>query len=313
MLAAPKSLTRSAAALAARLALAATLLLVASCSTHKTPKLKPNVRLAPAPYYDDATGIYFPGAIGTLHRLPIVHLEDKTPGLGLAISYRDTEAKIDIFVYDLQASVIPVGIDAPVIQDSFESAIKDIERAAQKGIYTNYQLLERNEITLGQVQFLHARMTYGENLLLRDAHLLVAGVNGQILKIRSNVAQPSDLDVWQAFGHIANTIAQSWRNGYSGLDSQQIEVIEAQLEEIDLSDGLQTNETIAIGQIELVHQKLHNRFDPETGEVAPTPGERATVRFHAYPTIPPRVAPRFVEFAIDDDGNAELLEQAESP
>ncbi len=285
--------------------------LLASCSS--TKKVNTNIRLAPAPYYDSLTGIYFPGAIESLYRLPIAHLEDKTPGLGVAISYRDQRTKIDIFVYDLRASVIPTGIDAPVIAESFQSAIDDIARAAERGIYSNYQLLERDVAQLGQQRFLHARATYGENLLLRDAHLLVAGINGQIVKIRASMTQPSDFDVWRAFGHLANNIAQSRRNGYGGLSAAALAEIETALAAIDLDDGLQAPEAVAIAQMDLVTRKLHTRYDAETGRVVDQSDSRGrvAVEFDAFPTEPPRLAPKRVVFAIESDGESDLIDQSE--
>ena len=288
------------------LALAAALFLSA-CTTPRTPSPKPNVRLAPAPYYDTRTGIYFPGSLDSLFRLPIVDLEDKTPGLGTAISYRDPSAKIDIFVYDLQASVIPNGIDAPVILESFDAAIQDIAKAAAKGLYTNYQLLERGTVTIGGYPFLHARLSYGENLLLRDAHLLVAGVNGQIIKIRAALNQPATLDLWRSLGYVASAIAQSHRSGYGGIDSDQIAAIEAELAQIDLANGLQPREAVAIAQIELLERKLHNRFDPLSATLPTEAAPPFEVTFQAYPATPPRPIPSFVTFAISPDGEAEIV------
>ncbi len=286
------------------LALAATLL--SACATPRTPSPKPNVRLAPAPYYDTRTGIYFPGSLETLYRLPIVDLEGKTPGLGTAISYRDPAAKIDIFVYDLQASVIPNGIEAPIVTQSFDAAIDDIAKAAAKGIYTNYQLLERDVVSIGPYDFLHARVSYGENLLLRDAHLFVAGVNGQILKIRAAMNQPATLDLARALGYVADAIARSQRNGYGGLDPQQIDAIDDELARIDLSDGIQPREAIAIAQIELIRRRLHHRFDAANAAVGQRDGA-IEVTFQAYPSTPPRVIPSFVTFAIDENAHAQLV------
>src|SRR5690606_7400881 len=117
-------------------------------------------------------------------------------------------------------------------------------------------------VSIGGYTFLHARFSYGENLLLRDAHLLVAGVNGQTIKIRAALNQPATLDLWRSLGYVASAIAQSHRNGYGGIDPDQIAAIESELAQIDLANGLQPREAVAIAQIELLERKLHNRFDP---------------------------------------------------
>lgn len=287
--------------------------LLSSCSLVPNPKPDPAFQLSPAPFYDSKTGIYFPGSIDSLHRQPVVDLEKRSPGLGFAVSYRDPNAKLDVFVYDLQASVIPTGTDSEVIRRSFQEAIADISRAADRGVYSNFQLHEQGPIELGAQQFLHARFSYSERAVEKDAYLLVAGVNGQILKLRAAIARPSEFDVWRAFGHFANSVEQSRQNGYGGVSPEQLKQIEHALERITLGDGLQEDEAQAIAQMELINQKLHNRFDAETAAVLAlgSNNSHTLVRFQAYPTTPPRLEPQFVIMAVARNGEATLVSKDE--
>lgn len=287
----------------------AVLALLASCAQVKVPNPRTNVRLAPAPYFDNKTGIYFPGALDMLYRQPVVDLEERSPGLGLAISYRHQRAKLDIFVYDLQASVIPTGIDSPVIRQSFEEALADLRKATDKRLYTNLQLHETGTVTLAGREFLHARFSYGEDMLLRDGHLLVCGVNGQIVKIRSSMGRPAAVDVWRTFGYLAQSIEQSRRNGYGGLRTAEMKRIESSLAEIDLGDGLNDREAIAIAQMEIVRQKRHNRYDTTSAEILRSHLQnRVRVRFSRYPTEPAIPVDSDLFVLVSSDGNAQLLE-----
>lgn len=287
--------------------------LLSSCSLIPNPKPDPALQLSPAPFYDAKTGIYFPGSIGSLHRQPIVDLEKRSPGLGFAVSYRDPNAKLDVFVYDLQASVIPTGTDSDVIQRSFEEAIGDISRAADRGVYNRFQLHEQGPIELGEQPFLHARFSYLERAVAKDAYLLVTGVNGQILKLRAAIARPSEFDVWRAFGHFANSMEQSRQNGYGGISRERLRQIEQALERIALGDGLQEDEARAIAQMELINLKLHNRFDAETAAVlaVESNNDQTLVRFEAYPTSPPRLEPQYVIMGVARNGEATLLSKDE--
>ncbi|MDQ8201634.1 hypothetical protein [Pelagicoccus sp. SDUM812003] len=293
----------------ARLLLALSGLLLSSCAQVKVANPKTNLELAPAPYFHTETGIYFPGALDELFRQPIVLLEERSPGLGVAISYRNNHARLDVFVYDLQASVIPVGIDSEVIEDSFQNAIDDIRKATKRRIYSNFVLRETGTRTLAGTDFLYADFTYGEDLFQKDGHLLVAGVNGQIIKIRSSITIPSDHDVWRAIGYLARAIEQSRRRGYGGLTLAEFESIRESLARIDLSDGLQEQEAISIAQMELVNRKRHHRFDPKTATLLETDdSSEQRVQFSQYPSAHDTPMPSLVTVEISPDGRASLSE-----
>ena len=229
--------------------------------------------------------------------------------VSLAVTYRDANTKFDVFLYDLRASVIPTGIRGSVIQQSFKYAIDDLESASQRGLYSGFRLRENRKVQLGSQPFLHARFSYGEDLLLKDGHLLVAGVNGKILKIRATLTQPTHFDVWRAFGHFANSIEQSRPNGYGGVNPASLLQLEQALTAVDPRDGLSAEEAQAIAQMQIVPLKLHNRFDVETAATVGGSGGHGhqLVRFAAFPTAPARVEPRFLTIAIATDGQAYML------
>lgn len=265
----------------------ASVLFAAGCAQVKIDNAPRAVQIAPAPYFDEKTGIYFPGALETLHREPVVDLEERAPGLGLAISYRNDHTKLDVFVYDLQASVIPTGIESDVVKQSFQDALLDLQRATDKRLYSNLHLKDQGSTEILGTPFLSASFSYGENNLKKDGVLLISGVNGQILKIRSAVTRPADQDVQRLFAYLGQSIQQSYRNGYGGLSLAAFQKIETEVSRIDTRDGIHETEAIAIAQIELVQARRHNRFDPASATLLPNPdGISTRIRFAPYPTQP---------------------------
>lgn len=282
--------------------------LLSSCQTTPKPSDRAKVALAPAHYFDAKTGIYFPGALGKLYRKPIVRLEDKKPGLGLAITYRSFDARIDVFVYDLQASIIPVGIEPDVIRQSFESSLQDFKKATNSKLYRNLQLAPTGTIELAGLPFLHAKFTYHESLLPKEGQLLVAGVNGQILKIRAAKTQGSPTDLDRLLGYLGNAIVQSQRNGYGGIDDASYRAISQNLQTIDLADGLSETEAIAIAQIELVDSGQHNRYDATLARITENSLPNfAIVAFPPYPSASSPAAQPPVRIMVQTNGDAYRL------
>ncbi len=291
--------------------IAAAGLLAASCNQLQIKSPKTDINISPAPYFDNKTGIYFPGSLGGMRRQPTVYLENRSPGLGVAISYRDRDSKLDVFVYDLQASVIPIGVDSPVIQRSFQDAIADIDRAAQRRLYSDLTLHETETITLGGQPYLHAHVSYRENDLQKDGHLLLSGINGQIVKIRSSVVRSSEFNLWRALGYLARAIEQTRYNGYGGLSQEQFAKLEDRLRNVEIRDGIDDLEALALAQMELVKRQRHNRFDTSTAEISSSkaPGQ-VIVRFYGFPTTPALPVRSSLLVAVNDNGRTELLEEA---
>ncbi len=267
-----------------------------------------NLELAPAPYFDDTTGIYFPGALGPLFRRPVVKLEERSPGLGLAISYRNPEARIDVFVYDLQASIIPIGCDSEVIEKSFQEAIADLNLAATKHIYSQLSIDSPIVKTFARTDFCHTRFDYTEGLAPKEGELYVTGANGQILKIRTAKRRGSTIEMSRFLTYIGRAIEQSRRNGYGGISTSDYQRMSTQLAKIDLSDGLSQSEAVSIAQIELVSNKQHHRYDAMSGrcDTSRLP-KSAIVTFEQYPTNPARIAPTSMRIEVKSSGNAEIL------
>lgn len=278
------------------------------CTSVKVPNPRTNLTLAPAPYFDEKTGIYFPGAIGSLFRHPIINLENRSPGLGLAISYRSESARIDVFVYDLQASIIPTGVDAPVIQESFQQAIADVERAAGKRVYSQLQMGESSTREYAGNTFLHIPFTYTESLVPRSGQILLSGINSQILKIRATLNHGSDADMERFIAYLGQAIRQSQRNGYGGIPNPAYQKIRASLAQINLEDGLAKSEAISIAQIALVENDFHNRYDVSSATVAASNLSTALkVSFTQYPTQPERVVETPLQILVSLDGSVIIL------
>ncbi len=280
-----------------------------SCTQVNVVNPETNLELAPAPYFDNTTSIYFPGALGPLFRRPVIELEEKSPGLGLAISYRNQEARIDVFVYDLQASVIPSGTDSDVIKKSFHDAIDDLHLATSKRIYTQLNIEDASVREIGQTNFKHTRFHYSEGLVPKEGELYVAGVNSQILKIRTAKRLGSAIDMPRLLSYLGQTIEQSRLRGYNGISNDDYKRISEQLSSINLDDGLDEEEAIAIAQIELVGNKLHNRYDATRAKILDpiTLPKSATVIFSPFPSSSPnKLAPAII--SVRGTGRAELLE-----
>ena len=280
-----------------------------ACTQVKVANPETNLELAPAPYFDDTTGIYFPGALGPLFRRPVIDLEEKTPGLGLAISYRNAEARIDVFVYDLQASVIPSGIDSEVARKSFQDALSDLQLATSKRIYSQLQIGAHATSNVGKTPFKHAHFQYADGLVPKEGELYVAGVNSQILKIRTAKRRGSALDMSRLLAYLGQSIEQSRLRGFDGISNEDYTRISAELGQIELDDGLSAAEAISIAQIELVGKKLHNRYDATVNRIIDptTLPHFATVIFSPYPSNAPQALPP-VQISVRKTGRAELLD-----
>ncbi|MBK1880143.1 hypothetical protein [Pelagicoccus mobilis] len=281
---------------------------LSSCETAPKPPPPRKVELAPAHYFDAKTGIYFPGALGRLYRKPIVNLENKTPGLGLAITYHSSDARIDVFVFDLQASIIPTGTEPEVIQQSFQSAIEDLEKAARTKPYRNLQIGPQQTARLSSTAFLQSEFQYDESLLAKEGQLLLSGVNSQILKIRAVKTLGSSIDFDRLLGYLGQAIARSQQSGYGGIDNQSYQNISRSLQSIDLSDGLSQAEAIAIAQIELVNRKRHNRYDATSARVIESGlPQFAIVAFAPYPSVNTASSPQSIRVLVRQNGEADLL------
>lgn len=298
----------SASARAATLCLVVLAVLLAGCQTTTPSKSRPRVEIAPAPYFDSKTGIYFPGALGKLFRKPIVRLEEKTPGLGLAITYISSDARIDVFVFDLQASIIPTGTDPLVVQQSFQTSIEDLQKAASKKLYRNLQIGPESDSKLSGLPFLQASFSYDEAILPKEGQIWVAGINGQILKIRAAKTRGSPTDIGRLLGYIGQAIKRSQQNGYNGIDEASFRSISQSLEAIDLSNGLSPAEAIAIAQIELVNNGRHNRFDASTATISTDNlPQSATVTIAPYPSQAAQTPLAPIQIRVLRNGDATLL------
>ncbi|MBC2606866.1 hypothetical protein [Pelagicoccus albus] len=282
-----------------------------SCSHIPTPKPTRNFDLTPAPYFDTKTGIYFPGALGSLNRSPVVELEKRKPGLGIAISYHNEEARVDIFVYDLQASIIPAGIDSPVVIESFLEAINDLHVAERRRVYSQLDITpERSELLIAS-PFLEADFSYQETSGPKSGKLLLAGINGQLLKIRAVKSADSELSLDQLLYPIGRAIIHSQTNGYGGVSNTDYQKISNALGAIDLSDGLSSSEAISIAQIELARSGKHNRYDVTSAKVVQMDESQVIiVEFEQFPTTPPRQQDTPLRIAITPSGNAYTLESS---
>lgn len=280
---------------------------LSSCTQVKVANPKTNLELAPAPYFDEQTGIYFPGALGNLFRRPVVELEERSPGLGLAVSYRNEVARIDVFVYNLQASIIPIGTDSEVIQKSFDDAISDLRLAKAKHIYNALDISPKSEKRIANTAFLHASFTYSESISPKEGELYVSGVNSQILKIRAAKRVGSSIDFDRLLTYLGYAIDQSQRNGFGGISTSDYKAISQQAARIDLSDGLSEAEAICIAQIELVAQKNHHRYDVASAKPASKQSSTSfAIEFSPYPSTPQQREKTPLLITVDPLGRAQI-------
>jgi len=117
--------------------------------------------------------------------------------------------RIDIFVYDLLEPAIPSGVEAPLIVESFQAAIADLRQAEAKRLYGQLSIGEAGQRALGERRFLHVHFSYVESLKPKEGELLVAGVNSQIIKIRSARRRNAALSFQEAYDGLAAAISRS--------------------------------------------------------------------------------------------------------
>ncbi|MCH6255460.1 hypothetical protein MLD52_02790 [Puniceicoccaceae bacterium K14] len=241
--------------------------------------------LAPQDYREKYTGLTFPPKILEMAVAAIKDYEQENPGLGKGISYRAPNSKLEFYIYDLQAAIIPNGTKSEAITKAFESAIADVRSTADSGFYKNFSIETSNEIELGDHSFLHSRFAYSEELIAKESHLLVTGFNTQIVKIRLTLSEKNfsilDLSLTnnpftserkQAFQQIAKIFKDSKTLGYTGVSLEQIQSLQENLQKVNTDDGISTNEAITIAQIELINKGYAHTWDiMKPAEAIPSP------------------------------------------
>lgn len=236
-------------------------------------------------YREKDTGLVFPAQILEMAVTSINDYELESPGLGKGISYRDPANKLEFYIYDLQAAIIPNGVNNEAIQSAYQTALIDVQATAKSGFYHNFSFENAREIELGGHPFLYSRFAYNEELIAKESHLLITGFNTQIVKIRLTLSEkdfsikdlsltnnPFTSEKKQAFQQIANIIADARSRGFTGVSTEEIHELQSNLQSVNIDDGITELEAITIAQVELINKGFANEWNimqPE--EILPSP------------------------------------------
>lgn len=225
-------------------------------------------------YRETATGLLFPQEILDMAVSNINDYEIEKPGLGKGISYRSTDNKLEFYVYDLGAAIIPNGIDNQAIQGAYRAAIADIKRTANTGLYKNFTIEDSKAIELGGHPFLHTRFGYSENLAAKESHLIISGFNTQIVKIRFTLSKkdfsikdlslsnnPFTSDRKQVLQQISDIVEDGNRRGFVGISNDALTDLQNRLSAVNLDDGITPEEAITIAQVELINKGYATKWN----------------------------------------------------
>lgn len=98
-------------------------------------------------YADKQTGLRFPATIGNLKFDSAKDFGD--PKLGVGIRYRSPDAlQIDAIIYNLGLKTIPADPADPTVKQQADQSLKDIETAAERGLYKDLKVISREVVPL---------------------------------------------------------------------------------------------------------------------------------------------------------------------
>ncbi|MEM9157663.1 MAG: hypothetical protein AAGB46_01340 [Verrucomicrobiota bacterium] len=229
------------------------------------PKLLPLPKPLPDGHQDGDSQVRFPGSIGEMHLQAITDYESSTPGLGVGLSYRGRDTKLEIFVYSNGANLVPNGIEPPIVQEAFANAIGDVEEAVDENRYADYRLLSYRIKDLGNHLFLKAEFSYSEQLAEKRSLLYVTGFNTRIVKIRITTQVDKESSLRERIFDIEEDISflflRAQRQGLVGITQAQAIAIQKSMLLINLADGLQAAEALTIAQLEIINRKLAGKWN----------------------------------------------------
>jgi len=121
-----------------------------SSSSQTSAQEKPQEEAASS-YTDKQTGLKFPEKIGNLKFEGAKDFGD--PKLGVGIRYRSPDGQnIDAIVYNLGLKTIAADPADPRVKQEAEKALKDIETAAERGLYKDLKVISREVVPLSKAE-----------------------------------------------------------------------------------------------------------------------------------------------------------------
>ncbi len=261
-------------------------------------------------YNDQTTGLSFPIQLGKFQLVAVQNFDRRTPGLGHGISYRKPSCKLEFFIYDWENPLVPDGVESPTIKQANNTALLDVKRAAATGYYQNFESDNSRRIRIGELQFLHTSFTYREDNIPKESHLLVAGFNTQILKVRITLERKAislfKTDRKTVYRHIAALMKNATERGYNGVSFEEFKALKLRLKSIQLEDGLNRGEALTITQVELINRgyaKDWELLQPIDISVNSNSGYRAT-----FPSRNPIAAIRSIAILVSAQGEVTIEE-----
>lgn len=137
-------------------------------------------------------GFGFPLKIGALTRGDVTNFEKDSPGLGYGIRYGAEGLRVDIYVYKLGKRSISSDVLHADQQEEFASAVSDIHRAKERGIYRSVKEGGEFESPAVKNPFFRCKafvIDRGEGRL-EDSALCLGAQNDTFFKIRIGMRPP---------------------------------------------------------------------------------------------------------------------------
>ncbi len=137
-------------------------------------------------------GFSFPPSIGGMTRGKVTEFEKTHPGIGYGISYAGESTRIDIFVYDLGRKSVSWDVFAKDQRDEFETSVRTIHLAKQRGIYRNVEEREEFETPAVKNPFFRCKsfaIERGEGRI-EDSVMCLGGRNDKFFKTRITFSAP---------------------------------------------------------------------------------------------------------------------------
>jgi hypothetical protein len=140
-------------------------------------------------YLHSATGMEFPPALGEMQLSGIADYEEKHPGLGVALRYDDRKSvKVDVYIYNLQQSSIPDGIQSGEIRSHFRQCEGEIYVMEKRGQYQGVRKMADAFASLDTTPAVPAAL-WGHYSFVQDgterySHLYLTVYHNHFVKLR---------------------------------------------------------------------------------------------------------------------------------
>jgi hypothetical protein len=124
-----------------------------------------------------------------------ISYESQFPGMGSSRRFTSDAGWIDVYTYGLGRNNWQSGLMDPQFDASFESTIKEVRVAQERGVYTDLQVGTPQNTSIAGQPFRTVSFRFTLNKKPMHSVTYMSARNGQLLKYRVSIFATSGLDV----------------------------------------------------------------------------------------------------------------------